>query len=117
VRSKIPLPRFSPRKRDGCKPSTRHSEGHSLIRKGPRGETRPADVIGNAVHAMRIATGEIEETTAESEGIGLWLGATEDVKGAAKSAEWRVIDTATGEAAMMASARILAHGVPTYRSN
>jgi hypothetical protein len=30
--------------------------------KGPRGEKRPADVIGNAVHVMRIATGEIEET-------------------------------------------------------
>ena len=26
--------------------------------KGPKGETRPADVIGNAVHAMRIATSE-----------------------------------------------------------
>jgi hypothetical protein len=30
--------------------------------KGPRGERRPADVIGNAVHVMRIATGEIEDT-------------------------------------------------------
>ena len=29
--------------------------------KGPRGEKRPADVIGNAVKAMRIATGEEEE--------------------------------------------------------
>jgi hypothetical protein len=29
--------------------------------KGPRGEKRPADVIGNAVHVMRIATGEIGE--------------------------------------------------------
>jgi len=29
--------------------------------KGPRGERRPADVIGNAVHVMRIATGEVEE--------------------------------------------------------
>jgi hypothetical protein len=26
---------------------------------GPRGEKRPADVIGNAVKVMRIATGEI----------------------------------------------------------
>jgi hypothetical protein len=25
---------------------------------GPKGEKRPADVIGNAVHVMRIATGE-----------------------------------------------------------
>ena len=29
--------------------------------KGPQGQKRPADVIGNAVHVMRIATGEIEE--------------------------------------------------------
>jgi hypothetical protein len=25
--------------------------------KGPQGQKRPADVIGNAVHVMRIATG------------------------------------------------------------
>ena len=25
--------------------------------KGPKGEKRPADVIGGAVHVMRIATG------------------------------------------------------------
>lgn len=30
--------------------------------KGPKGERRPADVIGNAVHVMRIATGQIEES-------------------------------------------------------
>ena len=30
--------------------------------RGPKGEKRPADVIGNAVHVMRIATGEIGET-------------------------------------------------------
>jgi hypothetical protein len=30
--------------------------------KGPRGEKRPADVIGNAVHIMRVATGEAQET-------------------------------------------------------
>jgi hypothetical protein len=29
--------------------------------RGPKGEKRPANVIGNAVHVMRIATGEIEE--------------------------------------------------------
>ena len=29
-----------------------------VCRKGPRGEKRPADVIGNAVKVMRIATGE-----------------------------------------------------------
>jgi hypothetical protein len=29
--------------------------------RGPKGEKRPADVIGNAVRVMQIATGEIEE--------------------------------------------------------
>ena len=29
--------------------------------KGPKGEKRPADVIGNAVRVMQIATGEAEE--------------------------------------------------------
>ncbi len=29
--------------------------------RGPKGEKRPADVIGNAVHVMRIATGEVED--------------------------------------------------------
>lgn len=29
--------------------------------KGPKGETRPADVIANAVRVMQIATGEAEE--------------------------------------------------------
>jgi hypothetical protein len=30
--------------------------------RGPRGEKRPADVIGAAIMVGRIATGEIEET-------------------------------------------------------
>lgn len=29
--------------------------------KGPHGQKRPADVISNAVHVMRIATGDVEE--------------------------------------------------------
>ena len=29
--------------------------------KGPQGQKRPADVIGNAVKVMRVATGEEEE--------------------------------------------------------
>ena len=29
--------------------------------KGPKGEKRPADVVGAAVKVMKIATGEIEE--------------------------------------------------------
>ena len=30
--------------------------------RGPKGERRPADVIGNAVHVMRIATGRLKRT-------------------------------------------------------
>jgi hypothetical protein len=30
--------------------------------KGPRGEKRPADVVGNAVLIARIATGEVQDT-------------------------------------------------------
>jgi hypothetical protein len=29
---------------------------------GPHGERRPADVIGNAVRIMQIATGEVEDS-------------------------------------------------------
>jgi hypothetical protein len=34
--------------------------------KGPRGENRPADVVGAAVLIGRIATGEAEETPTKS---------------------------------------------------
>ena len=33
--------------------------------KGPRGERRPADVIGAAIMVAKIATGEIEEKVPE----------------------------------------------------
>jgi hypothetical protein len=33
--------------------------------RGPRGEKRPADAIGNAVMIAKIATGEIEDITTE----------------------------------------------------
>ena len=35
---------------------------------GPKGERRPADVIGNAVKVMRIATGEETETLPADDG-------------------------------------------------
>ncbi|MBP5857839.1 hypothetical protein KAJ83_12535 [Marivibrio halodurans] len=35
--------------------------GKRLMPKGPKGQKRPADVIGNAVRVMQIATGEAEE--------------------------------------------------------
>ena len=36
--------------------------------KGPRGEKRPADLIGNAVKVARIATGEEQETPPSDSG-------------------------------------------------
>ncbi len=32
--------------------------------KGPKGQKRPADVIGTAIKVAKIATGEIEDTAA-----------------------------------------------------
>jgi hypothetical protein len=36
--------------------------------KSPKGQRRPADVIGNAVHVMPIATGEIDEAARPEDG-------------------------------------------------
>lgn len=36
--------------------------------KGPKGEKRPADVIGNAIKIARIATGEESDDIAETDG-------------------------------------------------
>lgn len=33
--------------------------------RGPKGEKRPADAIGNAIMIAKIATGEIEDLTTE----------------------------------------------------
>jgi len=35
------------------------------VPKGPKGQKRPADVIGNAVKVMRIATGEEADDVAD----------------------------------------------------
>ena len=42
--------------------------------RGPRGEKRPADVIGNAVKVMRIATGEEEDERAPVANAAATLG-------------------------------------------
>jgi hypothetical protein len=42
--------------------------------RGPKGEKRPADVIGNAVKVMRIATGEEVETAEEKNPHAVALG-------------------------------------------
>mgnify|MGYP001331372545 CR=1 FL=1 len=38
--------------------------------RGPKGEKRPADVVSNAVHVMRIATGEVEDRASTPEEPG-----------------------------------------------
>jgi hypothetical protein len=42
--------------------------------KGPRGEKRPADVIGMSVKVMRIATGEEEEELNRAKSAAAELG-------------------------------------------
>ena len=45
--------------------SVKHIRDH-IMPKGPKGEKRPADVIGNAVKVAKIATGEIEDEIDEN---------------------------------------------------
>ena len=49
--------------------------------RGPNGEKRPAETIANAIHVMRIATGQIED---ELPPEGQWRGG---LKGGAARAE------------------------------
>lgn len=42
--------------------------------KGPRGEKRPADVIGNAVKIAKIATGEVEDEREATASAAAQLG-------------------------------------------
>lgn len=42
--------------------------------KGPKGEKRPADVIGAAVMVGRIATGDVEETKPKLKSAAAELG-------------------------------------------
>jgi hypothetical protein len=57
-----------------------------LMPKGPRGEKRPADVIGNAVRVMRIATGDEEETAPSGKNLhAVELGRLGGKKGVARA--------------------------------
>lgn len=51
--------------------------------RGPRGEKRPADAIGRAVHIGRIATGEVDDEREELSSAAAELGR----KGGKKRAE------------------------------
>ena len=49
--------------------------------RGPKGEKRPADVIGAAVMVARIATGEIEDAAVEKDEAAVALGRRGGLKG------------------------------------
>jgi hypothetical protein len=49
--------------------------------RGPRGEKRPADVIGAAVIVAKIATGEVEDTKVEKNPHAVALGKSGGMKG------------------------------------
>lgn len=50
--------------------------------RGPKGQKRPADVIGNAVHVMRIATGQIaNELPSDKDPHAVALGKRGGAKG------------------------------------
>ena len=53
--------------------------------KGPKGEKRPADVIGNAVKVMRIATGEETEEAPANDGKNKAAQALGKLGGAARA--------------------------------
>src|SRR5690242_10069686 len=55
-------------KRFGLRTSLGGSWMREPMPKGPKGEKRPADVIGNAIMVAKIATGEIEESTPAKQG-------------------------------------------------
>ena len=53
--------------------------------KGPKGEKRPADVIGNAVKVMRIATGEQTDPLPADDGKNKAAQALGKLGGAARA--------------------------------
>jgi hypothetical protein len=56
-------------------------ESTVIMPRGPKGEKRPADVIGTAVMVAKIATGEIEDTKPERDRRAAALGAMGGAKG------------------------------------
>jgi hypothetical protein len=66
--------------------------------RGPRGEKRPADVIGAAVKVMRIATGEEDEELDRAKSAAAELGARGGKARAAKVAPERRAEIARNAA-------------------
>jgi len=67
--------------------------------RGPRGEKRPADVIGNAVKVMRIATGEETEELDSVKSAAAELGSRGGKARAARMTPERRREIAKGAAA------------------
>lgn len=53
---------------------------------GPKGQKRPTDVVSNAVHVMRVLTGEADETTGPDDGKDKTAQAMGRKGGAARAA-------------------------------
>jgi hypothetical protein len=70
--------------------------------RGPKGEKRPADVIGAAVMVAKIATGEIEDTKTEKNPHAVALGKLGGAKGG-KARAASLSDTARKRAAQKAA--------------
>jgi hypothetical protein len=73
--------------------------------KGPKGQKRPTDVIGNAVHVMRIATGEIEENATTKDPAAVALGKRGGAKGGKARAAAMTEDQRSAAAKKAAKAR------------
>ena len=67
--------------------------------RGPRGEKRPAEVIGNAVKVMRIATGEETEELDHMKSAAAELGSRGGKARAAKMTAERRAEIARAAAA------------------
>ena len=69
----------------------RERERRTMMPRGPKGEKRPADVIGNAVRVMRIATGEIDvtATTEDGKNAACWENSGKHLRGAGRPARSR----------------------------
>jgi len=72
--------------------------------KGPRGEKRPADVVANAVHVMRVLTGQVDETPAQ-ESISAKSGRLGGLKGGKARAALMTDKERTESASKAAKAR------------
>jgi hypothetical protein len=67
--------------------------------KTPKGHKRPADVIANAVHVMKIATGEIDETTEDGKNAAaVTLGRKGGIARAASLSKRRRVEIAKNAA-------------------